>query len=193
MQTLWARDRRETPWKNGGGTTTEIAAFPPGSSLEDFAWRVSLARVQGPGPFSRFAGVDRSIALVEGQGMTLAIAGRGEVSLDEATAPLAFPGDVDFEATVVAGSSLDLNVMTRRGRFRHFLTRLGAAGAVRVVPLGETALVVVLRGAVRTPGADEIGPLDAVLLEGGETLDATFAPRTACLVVDLWRWTTPPP
>jgi environmental stress-induced protein Ves len=185
VQKLLARDRRETPWKNGGGTTTELATFPPGSSLADFAWRVSMARVERPGPFSRFAGVDRSIALVEGQGMTLAIAGRGQVTVDEATAPLAFPGDVDVEAAAVAGPSLDLNVMTRRGNFRHLLTRVGAVG---VAPLGDLALVVVVRGAASVPGEGELGPRDALLLEDGETLAAAFAPGTACLVVDLWRW-----
>src|SRR5580704_10328380 len=104
MQRLFARDHRTMPWKNGGGTTTEIATFPAGSSLDDFAWRASMARVERAGPFSRFPGVDRSIALVEGMGMTLAIAGRGHAVIDAMAAPLAFPGDVDVEAILPSGA-----------------------------------------------------------------------------------------
>jgi hypothetical protein len=188
MQRLLARDRRETPWKNGGGTTTEVATFPPGSSLDDFAWRVSMARVERAGPFSRFAGVDRSIALVEGQGMTLAIAGRGQVAVEATTPPFAFPGDVEVDASLVAGSSLDLNVMTRRGSFRHLLSRVSATGAVRIAPLGTIALVVVARGAVRVAGEGALELRDAVLLEADEALDAVFDAGAVCLVVDLWRW-----
>ncbi len=190
MRRLLARDRRETPWKNGGGTTTEVATFPPGSSLDDFAWRVSMARVERAGPFSRFAGVDRSIALVEGQGMTLAIAGHRQVAVDATTPPFAFPGDVEVDASLVAGSSLDLNVMTRRGAFRHLLTRVtrvSAPGAARIAPLGTTALVVVARGAVRL-GAGALEPRDAALLEEHEALDAVLEPGAVCLVADLWRW-----
>ncbi|MEC4600651.1 HutD family protein, partial [Burkholderia vietnamiensis] len=43
-----------SPWKNGGGVTREIAAYPPGAALDAFAWRVSVADVGAGGPFSRF-------------------------------------------------------------------------------------------------------------------------------------------
>src|SRR5688500_2425780 len=36
---------RVMPWKNGQGTTTEIAAFPPGAGLETFVWRISMADI----------------------------------------------------------------------------------------------------------------------------------------------------
>ena len=34
-----------TPWKNGGGETREIAAFPAGAEYDDVAWRLSLATI----------------------------------------------------------------------------------------------------------------------------------------------------
>ena len=52
------------PWKNGGGETLELAIAPAGAGLEDFAWRISSARVGAAGPFSACAGVDRSLALL---------------------------------------------------------------------------------------------------------------------------------
>ena len=49
------------PWKNGGGETAEIAVSPPGAALDDFDWRLSMARVETDGPFSAFPGIDRTL------------------------------------------------------------------------------------------------------------------------------------
>ena len=51
--------RPVTPWKNGGGLTREVAAFPANASMADFDWRISIADVAAAGPFSRFENVDR--------------------------------------------------------------------------------------------------------------------------------------
>ena len=59
------------PWKNGGGSTTEIAVAPPGAGFDDFDWRVSLATITQDGPFSVFPGIDRTLALVDGDGVLL--------------------------------------------------------------------------------------------------------------------------
>lgn len=32
------------PWKNGGGLTREVAAFPADAGLDTFVWRVSVDR-----------------------------------------------------------------------------------------------------------------------------------------------------
>ncbi len=55
-----------SPWKNGGGSTRQLAIHPPQASLDDFVWRISCARVSGAGPFSAFPGIQRSQALLEG-------------------------------------------------------------------------------------------------------------------------------
>ncbi|MBJ9881917.1 HutD family protein, partial [Burkholderia cenocepacia] len=81
-----AADLVASPWKNGGGVTREIGAFPPGAALDAFAWRVSVADVGTAGPFSRFDGIDRTLVLLSGAGMTLAEAGGTRHVLD---APLA--------------------------------------------------------------------------------------------------------
>ncbi|MBR7784673.1 HutD family protein, partial [Undibacterium luofuense] len=31
------------PWKNGGGSTTELAVFPEQAGLDQFIWRLSTA------------------------------------------------------------------------------------------------------------------------------------------------------
>ncbi len=45
---------RRMPWKNGGGETIEIMAFPEGADLAGFEWRVSMAKVAGDGPSRSF-------------------------------------------------------------------------------------------------------------------------------------------
>ena len=65
---------RPTPWKNGGGVTTELAMSPPGAGLDNFDWRVSLASIAEDGPFSQFPGVDRTLVMVAGDGYTQTVA-----------------------------------------------------------------------------------------------------------------------
>src|SRR5471032_2321477 len=76
-------DLHATPWKNGGGVTRELAAFPPHSNFADFIWRVSVADVHADGAFSTFPGIDRQIALLEGAGLTLRFDDRADGHPDE--------------------------------------------------------------------------------------------------------------
>jgi environmental stress-induced protein Ves len=124
MRIIRAADCKTTPWKNGGGSTTEIAIGPAGASLEAFDWRISMARVASDGPFSDFAGIDRTLAVVKGNGLVLTIGENAPVTLSSGSDPVNFPGDTPTSARLTAGEITDLNVMTQRGRFRHRLLRV---------------------------------------------------------------------
>ena len=121
MHILRAADRSATPWKNGGGVTREVAAWPPGAGFDDFHWRVSMAEVRADGPFSMFPGVDRILAVLQGR-LALDIEGRATVELDPGAPPAAFPGDAPTAGRVLSGPVTDLNVMTRRGRVQATLS-----------------------------------------------------------------------
>lgn len=103
-----------TPWKNGGGTTREIACWPPGAGIEDFDLRVSIATISSSGPFSIFAGVDRTIMLLAGDGVRLQSKEGIDHRLVTPREPFAFSGDVALDCTLLAGASSDFNVMSRR-------------------------------------------------------------------------------
>ena len=110
-------DYRRMPWKNGGGHTTEIAAHPEASGMASFAWRVSVADVEKDGPFSTFAGIDRTLVLLAGAGLTLT----GETEPLELRAtfePIRFSGDTALHCHLVAGPVRDFNLMVRRGSAR---------------------------------------------------------------------------
>jgi environmental stress-induced protein Ves len=109
-----AADLTPAPWKNGGGSTREIAAGPSGSGFEDFAWRASIADVGADGPFSRFAGIDRTIVLVGGNGMALKLDGAAEHRLERPFVPFAFRGEAQVWASLIGGATQDFNLMIRR-------------------------------------------------------------------------------
>ena len=115
MRHLPAAGYRAMPWKNGGGITREAAVFP---ETGDFLWRLSLATVAADGPFSAFPGVDRTLTVLEGPGIELAVAGMAPARLGP-RAPFAFPGDVAASARLLGGAVTDFNVMTRRDRLAH--------------------------------------------------------------------------
>ena len=110
-------DIAPTPWKNGGGATREIACWPPGTGLDSFDWRISVATIAADGAFSVFAGIDRSITLLSGDGVLLH-GEHGTHRLDQPLVPFAFAGETPIRATLLGGASEDFNVMTRRGRCR---------------------------------------------------------------------------
>ena len=140
MRILRAGNYRRMPWKNGGGETAEIAVFPEGAGLDDFGWRVSMATVEAGGPFSAFPGVDRTLSILEGEGMILSVEGRIPIGLTSRSDPLTFPADVATSARLIAGPITDLNVMTRRGRYRHAVTSHRVEGSMEIDPAGMEVL-----------------------------------------------------
>lgn len=133
-----------TPWKNGGGTTQEIACWPPGAGLSDFGWRVSIATIAAAGPFSVFPDVDRSIMLLDGEGVRLRSAdGRIDHRLDMPHRPFAFPGDAEIDCTLQGGASSDFNVMTRRGQWQAEVRVIEGAESIAPAPHG---VLLALRG-----------------------------------------------
>lgn len=124
MRKLTPADYFEMPWKNGGGRTTQLAIDPASAGLDDFSWRISMARVSHPGPFSQFPGVDRSLAIVDGAGLKLSVPGRFLLQVDETSSAYAFPGEWNIDSTLVDGAITDFNVLTRRDVWTHTLERL---------------------------------------------------------------------
>lgn len=142
MRIIRAADCLSMPWKNGGGTTTEIAVAPEGASLNDFDWRISMAHVGQDGPFSSFPGIDRTLSVLTGAGIALAFGDGERMRLDRSSAPYAFAADRAVDGLLVDGPIDDLNVMSRRGRWRHRVERLSGAGSLDAT---EGLLVLVSR------------------------------------------------
>jgi hypothetical protein len=114
---LTPADYKITPWRNGGGRTTEIAVSPAGASLaEGFDWRLSVAEVERDGPFSSFPGCDRSLSLLSGGGILLDAGEEGDIELRQPYKPVSFPGEWEIEGRLLGAAIRDLNLIFARDR-----------------------------------------------------------------------------
>lgn len=102
------------PWRNGGGLTRELLAWPPASPGAPATWavRVSVADVTADGPFSAFPGVARGFAVLEGAGVVLGLPA-GERRLVAGDDALLFDGADAPGCRLVDGPTRDLNLMVR--------------------------------------------------------------------------------
>ncbi|MBK6016223.1 HutD family protein [Streptomyces sp. MBT53] len=176
---LPASARTAVPWKNGGGVTREIAAWPEGSGMDDFVWRVSLAEVRADGPFSAFPDVDRTLTVVDGAGMDLTVGGE-RVLVNSPYVPHDFRGDLPTEGRLLDGPVVNLNVMWRRGAVATAPTVAVVRGRLRVC---AGALAVALDGVAEVAGVT-LGPYDAVKL-GDEEAVLHARGRTAVIGLSL--------
>lgn len=164
-------DFAPTPWRNGAGSTRQIAVgCSDGIGQSDGRggtvgtdqdlWRVSVAELDDDPPFSRFVGWDRRFVLASEHRIALRING--------ATRPLVrgssvgFPGEAEVTAHLDGRPARGLNLMTRRWR---------ADGNVRVRRrTGRTAIthpfvrvVMLLDGAARLVDGTVVAPHGLVL------------------------------
>jgi len=97
------------PWRNGGGITRELLAWPQGD-----AWqlRATVASIERSGAFSAFPNVQRWFAVLQGAGVTLHLPG-GAVTLRPGDAAVHFDGAAAPHCELVEGATLDLNLMVR--------------------------------------------------------------------------------
>ena len=168
IQRFDASQYRRMPWKNGGGTTTELTIEPAGASLDDpFTWRLSMADVAVSGPFSRFAGYDRTLLLLDGEGMRLDIEGREPIHVNGTLNPVCFRGDWTTAGQLIGGPCRDFNVITRRSHCRHRVQVLRGSPASQALPEGEVRFVFCVHGHARLNELDlDLHGLGLVRLEG---------------------------
>ena len=166
----WSKsDYQNMPWKNGGGSTTELAIFPQGASLDDFVWRLSTASVNTSGPFSHFAQIDRSLAILSGEGLILHSDGeqcpRTSVSLTPESLPYRFTGETATSAELISGAVLDLNMMTRRDVCQHFMQRLTSGEHFVAATEAQQTLLYCATGKAMIQLIGELQAGDLMLLE----------------------------
>ena len=181
---LTPADHRRVPWKNGGGVTTELAVEPAADGR--FVWRVSIADVVEPGPFSAFPGYDRLIAVVEGDGMRLSVDGAPAVERRRLDPAFAFPGEAPVWCEPTAGPIRDVNLMLDRASATGALTLL--TGSVVHRATGDVLLVHTLAGALSvTPDGGEALTVPAghslLLRDAAALIEASAGAEGVCAEV----------
>ena len=129
-----------TPWRNGGGVTRELAAWPQAA---DWTWRMSVAEIGQSGPFSSFDGVDRWFAVLAGRGVQLMV-NKQVHRLTCIDAPFFFDGAASTDCQLIDGATQDFNLMVRTGRAGAHMVRVsgcfdaavdGAANASKIIAI----------------------------------------------------------
>lgn len=171
-------DYERQPWRNGGGTTTELAIQrAPGD--DRWLWRVSIAEVARSGPFSDFGGHDRTIVLLDGDGMELAFEGHGTHRIDHPHQPFAFDGAWKADCRLLGGPVRDLNLIVDRERAHGSVAIHAAYGGEAFSIPADWALFLCLRGAVEV----EVAGAKHVLHQG-ELLRIDEAHGTFCRLTE---------
>lgn len=191
MATVYpASAHRVMPWKNGGGSTSEILLYPAQAGIDDFAWRISLATIASPGPFSSFPGISRTLALVDGAGVDLHFEAHSVALRPDGQRLLRFAGAAAVHATLVAGSTTDFNVMTRDTLARHSCQIWQLDGQLTWHSSAPAAFLFVQQGRVQcqTSGSAGVSRMlerhDSLLLEQGESCQLQ---GQACVyAVEFW-------
>lgn len=113
-QRLSADQYKRTPWKNGQGSSTEIAIYPEDAifSENNFLWRISSAKIFQISTFSKFPGYDRVLTVWEGAGLKL------NGTLLELYQTYAFPGEELIQCEPLTEEIIDLGVIYQRSKCR---------------------------------------------------------------------------
>ena len=106
-----AMDKPLQPWRNGGGVTRQLLAWPDD---ENWLLRISMANVSQDGSFSAWPGVVRGLAILDGEGVKLTFAD-SIINLQRHDPALIFPGEAMPDCQLLGGGVRDLNVMAREG------------------------------------------------------------------------------
>ncbi len=191
MRILRSADYRRMPWKNGGGETREIAVWPIGAALDALEWRISLATVATDGPFSSFPDVTRTLCVIHGAGIQMKVGLEPSRALYVSSEPCTFDGEVATSASLIDGPIVDLNVMSRRGRYGHRVSRHLISGSREVLTTAESTVIFCRDGTVVCSvlsGRNELKADDCAFVEGAPQavqLDATHSAEI--LLIELYR------
>jgi environmental stress-induced protein Ves len=179
-------DLKTQPWRNGGGTTREIARGPAGAAPDAWGWRLSIADVDRAGDFSAFEGMERILTVVEGGLLLLTVDGR-EQGL-ERHRPFRFDGGAATSAALPTGPIRDLNVIT--GADHRAYVAVVELSKKRPHPVFGGQLAVLLEGTATagSPGGSDAEPVnlaryDAVI--GGDDAPPEVSGRGFLAVVSI--------
>jgi environmental stress-induced protein Ves len=188
MRILRATDYRRMPWKNGGGETREVLVSPAGAALKEIDWRISLATIASDGPFSTFEGIERTLSVIRGAGIHLTVDDALPVLLRDDSEPHTFAGESQTSATLVDGTIVDLNVMTRRDTFRHSVRRLSCDGHLRLEPAATITIVFCQRGQLELGSNGRLEPEDCAIFEGtAAAIELSSTEPTDLIAIELTR------
>lgn len=191
---------RNMPWRNGKGSTLEIAREPAAGA--DFAWRLSLANLDRDGEFSAYPGYRRALVLIAGNALKLTFHGHGGCFLHGGRRAARFEGEWKTRCAVPQGPCTDLSLIVRRGSGLRPRSLVRAPRMLHAEPAANLAVsaqlhaaLFVLEGAVAVMESSRARPhtlraRDTLFLPAGSPRRLRLRSRTqwgAKLILLRWR------
>jgi environmental stress-induced protein Ves len=118
---------RRMPWKNGGGTATDVATDETGGEV----WRFGRTAIPGPGPFSDYTGYDRVQVVIGGRGLVLD-GPDGEIDLRTPFQVVRYKGELPLVSRLEAGPVEVVNLIGLRARVKVDMQVLEAGTTVQL-------------------------------------------------------------
>lgn len=160
----------ESVWKNGQGRSWSIG-HSRGSNGHDHDWSVSIALVEGECEFSSYPGIDRTLGIIEGDGMRIRLGDR-EVLLTQDSQPFSFDGEANVFGDILHGRHvMDFNVLTLRSTCSHSSKRIRLVD--EFIPASDADVLIAhvhsAAAVIRVEGLnEELGQGDTLIVEGGD-------------------------
>jgi uncharacterized protein len=176
MRIIRFSELRETPWKNGGGVTREIAIA---RDRDAWDWRLSMADVGVDGPFSKFDGMQRILTVVEGRGMEL-ICPHIKLQADLGV-PVRFDGAWEIVAKLTQGPLRGVNVIYDAGSCEADARVVGGEFEVES-NFARLYAIHCISGSITLNETDQLHRGDTALIEQGGAQFVTVGTASALLI-----------
>lgn len=162
---------KSMPWKNGAGTTQEIAIEPADANFSnnDFLWRISSATIESTNKFSTFDGYDRILLVIKGDGLFLNKFRVTPFMLFE------FTGETRIDCELVKDPVIDLGLIFDRKRIAAQIKIHNWQQAVmdsQIKTQKGTSYLFCAQGAM-TIGDHKLEMMDCLKVEGEQRLNVT--------------------
>jgi environmental stress-induced protein Ves len=122
--------------------TADIDVVESGGSM---SWRLSIAEIERAGPFSDFAGYDRTIVPISGCGFRLTFPDAPAAHLRSRFVPYRFDGGTTVVCELDDGPARAFNAMSRRATHRHELAISASSAPFDILPQADVRYVTALR------------------------------------------------
>lgn len=137
LTALPASGFRRTPWKNGGGVSTDIAdryrtGAAPGA-WDGVIWRLGRTQIVAPGPFSDLSGYERLQVVIAGHGLVL-VTPDSEIDLREPFRPVRYDGATPIVTRLEHGPVEVVNLIADRALCAIALALVEPGEPVRLPP-----------------------------------------------------------